>query len=199
MCEAGCMFCRDCVRRGSEVQIADSKSIISCLISCGENIPLPVLQTVLPALMFSKLVQRRQMEEVQAAGLKDLVQCPACSFATIMSDPEDKVIVCGNQECGKMTCRICGEESHVPLPCDEVAKDGEVVARSKLEDAMTEAMVRACVRCKKRFFKDEGCNKMKCECGQSMCYLCRQPVDNNYKYWRTPTGVSLSCLRTQEP
>merc|ERR1712179_580770 len=47
------------------------------------------------------------------------------------------------------TCRLCGEESHVPLSCDEVEKDGEVVARTKLEDAMTEAMVRACVKCKR--------------------------------------------------
>ena len=62
-------------------------------------------------------------------------------------------------------------------------KDGEVVARTKLEDAMTEAMVRACVKCNKRFFKDEGCNKMKCECGQSMCYLCRKPVDDDYKHF----------------
>eukprot|EP00092_Neocalanus_flemingeri_P046553 GFUD01052404.1.p1 GENE.GFUD01052404.1~~GFUD01052404.1.p1 ORF type:complete len:647 (-),score=285.05 GFUD01052404.1:100-2040(-) len=183
MCEAGCMFCRDCVRRGAEVQIGDSKSIISCLITCGEDIPLAVLQLVLPAAMFSKLVQRRQLEEVQAAGLEDLVQCPACSFATIMPDPEDKVIICGNQECGKHTCRICGEESHVPLSCDEVEKDGEVVARTNLEDAMTKAMVRECVKCKKRYFKDEGCNKMQCECGQSMCYLCRKPVANDYTHF----------------
>jgi len=183
MCDGGCMFCRDCVRRGSEVQIGDSKSVISCLTGCGENIPVAVLQVVLPATMLSKLVQRRQMEEVQAAGLEDLVNCPACSFATIMPDKEDKVIICGNQECGKMTCRLCGEESHLPLSCDEVEKDGEVVARTNLEDAMTEAMVRACVRCKKRFFKDEGCNKMQCECGQSMCYLCRKPVENDYTHF----------------
>ena len=58
-----------------------------------------------------------------------------------------------------------------------------MVARTKLEDAMTEAMVRACVSCKKRFFKDEGCNKMQCECGQSMCYLCRRPVENDYTHF----------------
>lgn len=183
MCEAGCMFCRDCVRRGAEVQIGDSKATISCLLSCGENFPLAVLQTLLPPQMYSKVLQRIQMEEVRAAGLEDLVQCPACSFATIMPDPEDKVIICGNKDCGKMTCRLCGEESHLPLSCDEVEKDGEVVARTKLEDAMTEAMVRACVKCKKRFFKDEGCNKMQCQCGQSMCYLCRKPVDDDYKHF----------------
>jgi len=183
MCEAGCMFCKDCVKRGAEVQIGDSKSIISCLNSCGDNIPLAVLQRLLPASTFSKLVQRRQIEEVQAAGLEDLVQCPACSFAIIMPDPENKVIICGNQECGRQTCKLCGEESHVPLTCDEVEKDGEVVTRTKLENAMTEAMVRACVSCNKRFFKEEGCNKMKCQCGQSMCYLCRKPVTDGYSHF----------------
>jgi len=165
------------------VQIGDNKADISCLVGCGENFPLAVLQSVLLPKMYSRLMMRKQLEEVKAAGLEDLVQCPACSYATIMPDPEDKVLICGNQECGKTTCRLCGEESHVPLSCDEVEKDGEVVARTKLEDAMTEAMVRACVKCNKRFFKDEGCNKMKCECGQSMCYLCRQPVDDDYKHF----------------
>jgi len=183
MCEAGCMFCRECVRRGAGVQIGDNKATISCLLGCGEDFPLPVLQMVLPNQMYSKLLQRLQIEEVKAAGLEDLVQCPACNYATIMPDPEVKVITCGNEECGKVSCRLCGEESHVPLSCDEVEKDGEVVARTKLEDAMTEAMVRACVKCTKRFFKDEGCNKMKCECGQSMCYLCRKPVDDDYKHF----------------
>merc|ERR1719186_1842917 len=177
------MFCKDCVKRGAEVQIGDSKAIISCLNSCGDNIPLAVLQRLLPASTFSKLVQRRQIEEVQAAGLEDLVQCPACSFAIIMPDQENKVIICGNQECGRQTCKLCGEESHVPLTCDEVEKDGEVVARTKLENAMTEAMLRACVSCNKRFFQEEGCNKMKCQCGQSMCYLCRKPVTDGYSHF----------------
>jgi len=196
MCEKGCMFCRDCVRRGAEVQIGDSKSVISCLTNCGDTIPVGVLQVVLPTTMFSKLVQRMQLEEVQAAALDDLVQCPACSFATVMPNPEDKVLVCGNPECGRESCRLCGEESHVPLTCDEVEKDGEVVARTKLEDAMTEAMLRECVSCKKRFFKEEGCNKMQCECGQAMCYLCRQPVGKDYTHFY---GQGASPLKGKCP
>ena len=43
------------------------------------------------------------------------------------------------------------EESHVPLRCEEVEKDDEVKARTKLENAMTEAMIRQCPKCKNRF------------------------------------------------
>lgn len=62
-------------------------------------------------------------------------------------------------------------------------KDSEVNARTKLENVATEAMVRGCVKCGKRFFKEEGCNKMQCECGQSMCYLCRKGVSDDYKHF----------------
>ena len=184
-CTDGCLFCSDCVKRGAKVQIGENKSSISCLLSCGANIPLKVLEKLLPGLLFNKLVERQQMEEIKAAGLEGLVQCPACSFAIVITDPEVKIMVCGNKECGRETCRLCGEKSHVPLACDEVEKDEEVEARTRLEMAMSEAMIRECVRpgCGKKFYKIEGCNKMKCECGQSMCYLCRKPVEDNYKHF----------------
>ena len=48
---------------------------------------------------------------------------------------------------------------------------------------MTDAMIRACVKCGNRFFKEEGCNKMTCNCGQTMCYLCRQPIEKGYTHF----------------
>ena len=42
------------------------------------------------------------------------------------------------------------EENHLPLRCEEVEKDDEVKVRTKLENEMTEAMVRICHKCKKR-------------------------------------------------
>ena len=42
--------------RGAGIQIGDSKTDIECLVVCWQNLPLAVLQTVLPHKMYSKLV-----------------------------------------------------------------------------------------------------------------------------------------------
>ena len=109
MCETGCLLCRECVRRGAGVAIGDGKSDIDCLAGCGARMGDEVLRAALPARILERLLQRRQMVEVEAAGLQDLERCPACSFATIMPDPGVKILQCGNPECGKQTCRACKE------------------------------------------------------------------------------------------
>ena len=55
-------------------------------------------------------------------------------------------------------------------------KDAEVRKRTYIENKMSEALMRKCWSCKKPFVKVDGCNKMTCQCGAQMCYLCRQPV-----------------------
>ena len=62
------------------------------------------------------------------------------------------------------------------MTCDEAEKaekDSDVADRVKVEKAMTEAMLRTCVGCKKQFFKEYGCNSMRCICGAMMCYVCK--------------------------
>lgn len=89
--------------------------------------------------------------------------------------------------------RLCKELNHVPLKCDEVLKEDE--ARLKLEEKMTEALVRICYKCKKPFFKEEGCNKMTCVCGASMCYLCSTPLANgDYKHFNGQGSTNLNLL-----
>lgn len=195
MCDSGCMFCPSCVKRGAEVQIGENKIHFSCLLTCGATLPLKSLQGVLSKKLFSKLTEKIQLEEVKAAGIENLFQCPACNYAVIApSDNDIKEIICGNPDCGRKTCKLCGEISHIPLTCDEVEKDDEVAARTKVENAMTEAMLRECVRCKKKYFKEEGCNKMTCECGQVMCYLCRKPVSNDYQHFYGQGGEAKPGL-----
>ena len=119
------------------------------------------------------------------AEVDGLERCPFCEFATIMdtSPEENKVLQCQNPDCGKETCRLCKEISHIPLRCEEVEKDAEVRKRTYIENKMTEALIRNCWKCKKPFLKSDGCNKMTCECGAQMCYLCRKPVrDYNHFY-----------------
>jgi len=183
-CEGDHMFCRVCVRRGCEVQIGENKHKMVCFQDgCEKEFPVSMLQLVLKPRLWQRLLQRRQAEEVTAAGLADLVQCPACEFAVEMPDPGYKVVECGNPECGKVTCRDCKEESHLPLSCQEVEKDSETKARTQLENVMTEAMLRTCPSCQNRFFKTEGCNKMVCKCGAILCYICRKAITTGYSHF----------------
>ena len=89
------------------------------------------------------------------AGLSGLEQCPFCPFATIMDVPKEvnKLFACQNPECGKESCRLCREDSHIPLRCEEVEKDDEVRMRTYIENKMAEAMIRNCYSCKRPYIK----------------------------------------------
>ena len=178
-CKGGHCYCKECVARGASVAIGDGKTIIECLGHCSEEIGWQELQKALAPNILSKLLQRRQAEEVGAAGMEDLVTCPFCPYQTIMENPDDRVLACRNPECGRESCRLCKEPNHVPLRCDEVEKKDEEEARKKIEEQLSEAMIRECWKCRSKYFKEEGCNKMTCPkpgCGAKMCYLCKQPV-----------------------
>uniref|UniRef100_A0A1Y1LPB4 RING-type domain-containing protein n=1 Tax=Photinus pyralis TaxID=7054 RepID=A0A1Y1LPB4_PHOPY len=185
-CEAGCIFCKDCVRKGAEVAFGDGKLDFPCLGDCESHFSLQVLQAVLTPKMFSVVALKKQVEEVKAAGIDDLETCPFCDFVTIPAR-DDKLFRCLNPECMKESCRMCKEPSHVPLRCDEVEKDADVKARTYIENKMTEALLRTCYKCGMKFIKSDGCNKMTCSCGALMCYVCNQPV-KDYNHFNGPGG-----------
>ena len=179
VCEKGCKFCPGCVKKGAEIQMGQSKSKILCLMltACGGEIAIKDLTNVLTEKQVKKLESMKQQEELKAAGIENLFNCHACNFAVIIDpDNTDKVVMCQNPDCGQETCRSCGERSHIPLSCLEAENDSEVRARTRVENAMTEAMLRECPRCKNKFYKVDGCNSMRCPCGQAMCYVCKQPL-----------------------
>jgi TRIAD3 protein (E3 ubiquitin-protein ligase RNF216) len=63
------------------------------------------------------------------------------------------VFICLSPECGKKSCRLCQEISHIPLRCEEVEKDAEVQKRTYIENKMAEAMIRKCYNCKTPYIK----------------------------------------------
>lgn len=60
---------------------------------------------MLKPTVFSRMVQKKQLEEVQAAGIEDLENCPFCGFATI-PHPDSTVFMCYNPECMRDSCRF---------------------------------------------------------------------------------------------
>ena len=89
------------------------------------------------------------------ANLDDLEQCPFCPFATIMEVPKEmnKVFSCLNPDCGKDSCRLCGQLSHIPMRCEEMENDEVVRKRTYIENKMAEALIRHCYNCQRPYIK----------------------------------------------
>jgi len=127
--------------------------------------PFPVhvseIQLTLLSINLGKLAQLQQEKDIRDAGLDDLEDCPFCEYKAIMPPiEEDFEFRCANPECEKISCRRCKAISHIPVTCEEHAKDNTINSRHKIEEAMTAALVRSCNKCKKQFIKDYGCNKV---------------------------------------
>ncbi|XP_068238259.1 uncharacterized protein [Palaemon carinicauda] len=184
-------FCCNCIRRFAEEEIGQGRINFRCLEGdCKAEFSLSTLKKLMKPSVFSNILARKQLEEIAAAGIEDLESCPFCNFQTIMPNREDKVFKCLNPDCMKDSCRLCKEPNHVPLRCEEVEKQHQKDARTFLENKMTEAMVRECWKCKKRFIKADGCNKMRCSCGAMMCYICKKAIKGYEHFEDNPVPIN---------
>lgn len=142
------------------------------------------LALALPTKDYKRYTSRSAALQALASGLNDLVPCPACEFVVEMSNLSDEVVRCLSSECGKVTCRWCGEPDHRPLRCDQVEKNAELKLRTFIEEQMTDAIARRCpnAQCRKAYDRIDGCNKMHCPCGTTFCYLCGEVLNNQRPY-----------------
>lgn len=70
--------------------------------------------------------------------------------------------------------------------CEEVEKEVQTKGRLTVEEAITEAVIRKCPKCKKPIIKSDGCNKIRCACGAYMCYLCQRAIRDYTHFCQTP-------------
>ncbi|KNG52026.1 hypothetical protein DDE82_008654 [Stemphylium lycopersici] len=78
---------------------------------------------------------------------------------------------CLSPKCRRTSCLSCSLPWHDPHTCFSSQLTS---LRLTLERATTDAVKRTCPQCNLGFVKSEGCNKLVCLCGYSMCYVCRQ-------------------------
>nr|XP_023023471.1 E3 ubiquitin-protein ligase RNF216-like [Leptinotarsa decemlineata] len=176
-CMKDCVFCKDCVKTGTENVIGKGEIKFPCFNNCGAEFSFQTLQMVLPKNIFERLTQRSASEEIKKANVDGLETCPFCDFAMVLPENE-KIFKCINEECLIESCRQCRHKSHIPLRCNEIEYDEDVRRRTFIENKMTEALTRTCYSCHKPFIKTSGCNKMTCNCGAKMCYLCGAAIQD---------------------
>ncbi|RNA12146.1 E3 ubiquitin ligase, partial [Brachionus plicatilis] len=168
---------KNCIKKYAETNIGEMKYEFPCFgIECDSKFSQKTLEMVLEKNIFEKLCKKLCTKAVQEANLENLESCPFCEYVAIVESSEEKIFYCMNPECMKDSCRKCKEPNHLPLKCEELENKTEVDMRTWIENKMNEAMIRVCYKCNKRFYKEEGCNMMHCQCGAQMCYICREPI-----------------------
>lgn len=189
-CEKDHLFCCTCLRKYAEEEIfGKGKTVLKCMWQgkgvedkCELGFNEKQLSKALSIKLRQKYDEAQFLDNLKKANIPDLCKCPKCSYQAIL--PADEFTFrCPQASCGFKSCRRCGEESHFPLACEEIEKQSETDHRTRVEEAMTKARVRECPKCKNRFYKVEGCNKMRCSCGTHICYICRKVVRDGYSHF----------------
>jgi len=193
-------FCFECATSLVKNEIGSRKCRPVCMDTsgCAAAFTESQLRLCLTEKMLGHLLRLQQQEDVKAAGIDGLEECPFCDYMAICAPKEvDREFVCGNPDCGQTSCRLCSAPTHVPKTCAEAKADEKVNARHTIEEAMTEALVRVCntANCGTRFVKLDGCNKMTChKCGAFQCYICKQTI-TGYEHFGNGPG---RCPQAQD-
>lgn len=105
---------------------------------------------------------------------------------------------CLSPICGRTSCMRCLSNWRDPHACFENEKTS---LRTAIESSATAAVKRTCPKCLLSFVKSSGCNKLVCNCGYTMCYICRQEITSREGYshfcqhFRPSAGRCTDCDR----
>lgn len=182
--------CFSCIKTYISSEIGDARCNVMCTAGCGAGFEPFQLNRIDDKRLLEKLADLQQEQDIRNAGLEDLEECPFCDYKAIMPPvEEDFEFRCANPECEKVSCRRCKDPTHIPITCEQHAKDKKACSRHTIEEAMTAALLRSCNNCKKQFIKEYGCNKMTCpSCKNLQCYACSETLKGYDHFDQHPGG-----------
>ena len=159
-CQEGHLFCMDCLRMYAQERVFGNNDLgkkgcieLCCMdmSGCESWFSREQLQKSLDKKVMKKYDELQTTLVLEKAGLEGLCKCPQCDFQASLPESE-MIFQCPS--CEFESCRKCGEESHIPLRCEEVEKKTETSARLQVEEAMSQARIRLCPKgCKQGFYK----------------------------------------------
>ena len=122
----------------------------------------------------------------------------AASWSRVHKQRRGLKFRCRNPACNNTTCIRCLAIWRDPHTCFENEKTS---LRTAIEASATAAIKRTCPKCLLSFVKSSGCNKLVCNCGYTMCYICRQEITSKEGYshfcqhFRPSGGRCTECER----
>ncbi|PIA93015.1 E3 ubiquitin-protein ligase [Cercospora beticola] len=120
------------------------------------------------------------------------------SILRIQKRRQNLKFVCRHPKCLRISCIRCTALWNDPHNCFESEKTS---LRTAIETSATAAVKRTCPKCMLSFVKSSGCNKLVCNCGYTMCYICRSEITSREGYahfcqhFRPNGGKCAECER----
>ena len=133
--------------RNANNEIGRSRYKLTCMdgSECQAGFGKEQMRRFLDDKAIEALERMETQDQIRLAGLDGLVHCPFCDFAAICLPVEvDREFRCANADCSTVSCRLCKDETHIPLSCEASKKANKYVLRHTVEEAMTDALVRSC-------------------------------------------------------
>ena len=139
-CPEAHLFCATCMITQTCTLLSTSNPHIKCIdqSGCTAEIPPSELRRFLPENVLVLWERVNQRDQLELAGLTQLVECPFCDWACLIDDEDEQFLTCRNHDiCGVVSCRWCKKkvspsltfvayahccdasphQGHHPLPC----------------------------------------------------------------------------------
>ncbi|GAA6008064.1 E3 ubiquitin-protein ligase RNF216 [Rhodotorula paludigena] len=194
-CGEGHLFCKTCAVANASDRIGRRQGVLPCMTAdCIATFVPATYPSFLPPKMIESLAVLSQEKDLEQAfdGVEGFEKCPFCPYAVFIDNPDERLFRCERAECRKVSCRKCREEGHVPQTCEEAARDRRLPGVHAVAEAMTAALIRTCPGCKAPILKQDGCNKLTCECGVFSCFVCREKI-TGYDHFGKTRADGSSC------
>jgi TRIAD3 protein (E3 ubiquitin-protein ligase RNF216) len=133
-CTEGHLFCLNCAKMNAETTVGNGQYVFKCMDTSGCKAEFPSHELVRfvdekVAALRDKLQAGEVLRVVPfpmfnvahlKASIEGFVTCPFCDYGAIMENPDDKEFRCENKDCSIVSCRVCREETHIPLSCEGI-------------------------------------------------------------------------------
>ncbi|KAK6635648.1 hypothetical protein RUM44_000902 [Polyplax serrata] len=170
-CKDNHPICKECINRHVMREINDDNFVFKCPIRCHQILTLDLIQDLLCPKLLAVVTRKNQFDELRDVGFGNVIHCPSCYYIQVTPTPHQTHFHCLNPSCMRVSCRKCNRCNHDPLACDEVEEGQMPEDKFDVSPAL-------CYNCNRELVKEENTNKLHCQCGTVMCYLCRQPYAN---------------------
>ncbi|XP_017699634.2 probable E3 ubiquitin-protein ligase RNF144A [Phoenix dactylifera] len=183
----GCshLYCASCVSQYVAAKVEENEVLIGCPDpSCKTGyLELDMCQLILPPKVIDQWASRLCEEILEPMRF----YCPYkdCSALLIHEGGINGEVIRESEcpHCYRLFCAQCKAPWHSNITCEAYQQLGE--DEKGREDLMLMEMAKnqhwqRCPKCKFFVERTEGCNFMRCRCGNTFCYRCAGPMNSDH-------------------